>query len=103
MKIVYCINQLEHIGGTERITIAKANALSEIDGNEVSIVVAYNRKEKVILKILFFIDALFKKGTFYKKDFIYFGELNNGTFVKNEEYAFVIIKTIIIKITITIT
>ena len=51
MKIVYCINQLEHIGGTERITIAKANALSEIDGNEVSIVVAYNRKENDSISI----------------------------------------------------
>ncbi len=45
MKIVYCINQLEQIGGTERITIAKANALSEVPENDIYIIVAYNRKE----------------------------------------------------------
>jgi glycosyltransferase involved in cell wall biosynthesis len=44
MKVVYCINQLERIGGTERITIAKANALSELQGNDVYIIVSYNRK-----------------------------------------------------------
>ena len=51
MRIVYCINQLEHIGGTERITIAKANALSMINGNDVSIIVAYNRRENDSISI----------------------------------------------------
>ncbi len=51
MKIVYCINQLENIGGIQRITIAKANALSEIQGNEVTIVAAFYRKRNSSISI----------------------------------------------------
>ena len=43
MKIVFCIDQIDHIGGTERVTIAKANALSAIDGYEVFIIVGFKR------------------------------------------------------------
>lgn len=35
MKIVYCINSISHVGGIERVTVAKANALAAIGGNEV--------------------------------------------------------------------
>lgn len=35
MKIAYCINSISHVGGIERVTIAKANALAAIPGNEV--------------------------------------------------------------------
>jgi len=35
MKIVYCINSISHIGGIARVTVAKANALAAIEGNEV--------------------------------------------------------------------
>ncbi len=44
MKIVYCIDTLDYIGGTERITIVKANALSDIEGNEVFVIVGFNMK-----------------------------------------------------------
>ena len=43
MKIVYCTDKIDVIGGVERITVEKANALSHIKGNKVYIVVAYNR------------------------------------------------------------
>lgn len=39
MKIVYCIDRLSFLGGIEKITIAKANALAEIPGNQIYIVV----------------------------------------------------------------
>lgn len=45
MRIVYCANSICYLGGVERITIAKANALAAIEGNEVWIVVAENRKQ----------------------------------------------------------
>ena len=35
MKIVYCLNSISHMGGIARVTIAKANALVAIPGNEV--------------------------------------------------------------------
>ena len=39
MKIVYCLNSISETGGIERITIAKANALAEIESNAVYILV----------------------------------------------------------------
>ena len=43
MKIVYCLNSVRHIGGIEMVTIVKANALAEVEGNEVYLVVTDNR------------------------------------------------------------
>lgn len=43
MKIVYCTNSVCQLGGIEIITIIKANALAEIPGNQVWIVVANNK------------------------------------------------------------
>lgn len=42
MRIVYCTNAICYAGGMERVTIAKANALAAIDGNEVWIAVTDN-------------------------------------------------------------
>lgn len=39
MRIVYCLDSIRYIGGTERVTITKANALAELSGNEVYVVV----------------------------------------------------------------
>lgn len=42
MKIVYCLNSICYFGGIERVTISKANALAEMPGNEVWIIVTEN-------------------------------------------------------------
>ncbi len=39
MKIVYCINSVSLLGGMEKVTLVKANALAKIPGNEVWIVI----------------------------------------------------------------
>lgn len=44
MKILYCINNIQNIGGIEKVTIAKANALSAI-GMEVFIAVTDHNEE----------------------------------------------------------
>lgn len=44
MKIVYCINSIRVLGGIERVTMVKANALAEVPGNEVYIAVLTNKK-----------------------------------------------------------
>lgn len=44
MKIVYCANSICYLGGIERVTIVKANALAALEGNEVYIVVTDNRR-----------------------------------------------------------
>lgn len=43
MKIVYCLNSIRYLGGIQRVTIVKANALAEVEGNEVHIVVTDNK------------------------------------------------------------
>lgn len=47
MKIVYCTDTISRLGGIEVVTIAKANALAEIPGNKVWIVVANNEKSSM--------------------------------------------------------
>ena len=47
MKIVYCIDRLSFLGGIEKITIAKANALAEVPGNKVYIVVMENSSSPI--------------------------------------------------------
>ena len=42
MKIVYCIDTIDRLGGIEQITIAKVNALASIYGNEVWLILANN-------------------------------------------------------------
>ena len=47
MKIVYCIEDLDRVGGIERVTITKANVLAGIEGNEVWLAVNTEKKTPV--------------------------------------------------------
>lgn len=51
MKIVYCLNSIRGLGGIQRVTIVKANALAEIEGNEVYIVVSDNKNDTEVAKL----------------------------------------------------
>lgn len=42
MRIVYSLDSLSIVGGTERVTVVKANALAAVPGNEVYIIVSDN-------------------------------------------------------------
>ena len=46
MKIVYCLNSINYIGGIENVAVTKANALAEIVDNEVFVIVS-DHKEAV--------------------------------------------------------
>ena len=39
MRIIYCLNSISCVGGIETVTIVKANALADIIGNEVFVVI----------------------------------------------------------------
>ena len=43
MKIAYCLNSIRYLGGIQRVTVVKANALAEVPGNEVYILVTDNK------------------------------------------------------------
>ncbi len=44
MKIVYCLNSIRGFGGIQKVVIVKANALAEMPGNEVYLVVTDHKK-----------------------------------------------------------
>ena len=47
MRIIYCIDNPYRIGGIERVTIVKANALANIEGNEIWIVCLLDNQMQV--------------------------------------------------------
>ena len=51
MKIVYCLNSIRGLGGIQRVTVVKVNALAEIEGNEVYVVVSDNKNETEVAKL----------------------------------------------------
>ena len=51
MKIVYCLNSIRGVGGMQRVTIVKANALAEIDGNEIFVIVTDNKNASEVDKL----------------------------------------------------
>ncbi len=51
MKIVYCLNSIRYIGGIQMVTVVKANALAEIPGNEVYVVVTDNKDGECVHKL----------------------------------------------------
>ena len=51
MKIVYCLNSIRYLGGIQRVTITKANALASVDGNEVYVIVTDNREGMMVLPL----------------------------------------------------
>lgn len=48
MKIVYCLNSIRGLGGIQKVTVVKANALAEIAGNEVYVIVTDNWEKHVL-------------------------------------------------------
>lgn len=66
MKIVYCTDTIDRLGGIEVVTLAKANALAELPGNQVWIVVANN--ERSIMTRLYKANVLDLAVRYYKDD-----------------------------------
>jgi len=51
MRIVYCTNNIEGFGGIEKVTIIKANALAEIAGNKVYIIVTDHKGKQMLAEL----------------------------------------------------
>ena len=52
MKIVYCLNSIRGLGGIQRVTLVKANALAEISENEVFLIVTDNNQSHPLINCL---------------------------------------------------
>ena len=51
MKILYCTNSIRYLGGIQRVTVTKANALAEMPGYEVWIAVTDNKAGELTVKL----------------------------------------------------
>ena len=51
MKIAYCVNSIRYLGGIQRVTVVKANALAEIPGNEVYIIATDNKNGPIVQEL----------------------------------------------------
>ena len=67
MRIVFCLNDISIVGGIERVTIVKANALAAIEGNEVWIITALSMG-RTIYKIDERVRIVNLKVDYYKDD-----------------------------------
>ena len=86
MKIVYCTDSVCHAGGIQRITIAKANALADIEGNEVWIVVTDNKRPKPVLPISGKVHLVDLDVNYFEDDWKSRLHMLKGIFVKRREH-----------------
>lgn len=70
MKIVYCLNSIKGIGGIQRVTVVKANALAEIEGNEVFVVVTDNQQNVQCEKLSEKVNFIYLEVNYYEDDWI---------------------------------
>ena len=82
MKIVYCLNSVRHIGGIGIVTITKANALADIDGNEVFLVVTDNHSGTEIAPISPKVRVVDLDVNYYEDDWKSKWHVLKGIFVK---------------------
>lgn len=83
MRIVYCTDSICYPGGIQTVTIAKANALAEIDGNEVWIVVTDN-KRKTVAKVSEKVHVVDLDVNYYEDDWKGYFYVLKGIFVKRK-------------------
>lgn len=86
MRIVYCTDSICYLGGIQRITIAKANALAEIDGNEVWIVVTDNKRQNTVLPVSEKVRVVDLDVNYYEDDWKSKLHVLKGIFVKRKEH-----------------
>jgi len=86
MRIVYCTDSVCYAGGIQRITVAKANALADIEGNEVWIVVTDNKRPKPVLPISGKVHLVDLDVNYYEDDWKSRLHVLKGIFVKRREH-----------------
>lgn len=68
MKIVYCLNSIRYLGGIQRVTITKANALADISGNEVHVIVTDNKEGILVQQLSEKVDLIDLNINYYDGD-----------------------------------
>lgn len=86
MKIVYCLNSIRYLGGIQRVTVVKANALAEIEGNEVYIVVTDNKNGVFTEPLSSKVHLIDLDINYYEDDYKSRWNILKGIFIKRKEH-----------------
>lgn len=86
MKIVYCLNSIRYLGGIQKVTVVKANALSEIPGNEVYIVVTDNKEGVFTEPLSPKVHLIDLDVNYYQDDWQSKWHVLKGIFIKRREH-----------------
>lgn len=86
MKIVYCLNSIRYIGGIQKVTVVKANALAEVPGNEVYIVVTDNKDGVYTEPISEKVHLIDLDVNYYQDDWKSKWHVLKGIFIKRKEH-----------------
>ena len=86
MKIVYCLNSIRYLGGIQRVTVVKANALADIEGNEVYIVVTDNKKGVITEPLSSKVHLIDLDINYYEDDYKSRWNVLKGIFIKRREH-----------------
>jgi len=86
MRIVYCLNSIRYLGGIQHVTIVKANALAEIEGNEVYIIVTDNKDGVLCQPLSPKVRLVDLDVNYYSDDWKSRWNVLTGIFVKRREH-----------------
>ena len=86
MRIVYCLNSISETGGIAAATIAKANALAEIPGNEVIVCVSDFRENALSKRLSPKVNLIDLKIAYYADDWKSKWHVIKGIVVKRKRH-----------------
>lgn len=86
MKIVYCLNSIRYLGGIQRVTVVKANALAEIEENEVYIIVTDNKNGVITEPLSPKVHLIDLDINYYEDDYKSRWNILKGIFIKRKEH-----------------
>lgn len=86
MRIVYCTDSIRYLGGIQRVTVTKANALAEIPGNEVWIVVTDNKGGVITTELSPKVTLIDLEVDYYADDQISKLHVLKGIFIKRRRH-----------------
>ena len=86
MRIVYCLNSIRYLGGIQRVTIVKANALADISDNEVYIIVSDNRGGRIVHPLSPKVHLIDLDVNYYQDDWKSKWHVLKGIVVKRREH-----------------
>lgn len=86
MKIAYCLNSIRYLGGIQRVTIVKANALAKIPGYEIYVIVTDNRNGVSMGELDSNVRLIDLNVNYYEDDWKSKYHVLKGIFIKRHEH-----------------